>query len=516
MAQTKTERAEVYWGDALNEKTNGEFISVLHRTDELIYVEVDRKKAMWIQVYTKDLKLLGEREIVMELEKEEHRLRGILYQDDRILLFTAAYSKGRSSNSLYVRVFGSRDLAPQGGLRTLHKIPVDGKGDQGWFGVKKVPSDNGFKVTVRAAGLEKGDLRRKVLIFDENLDLVDELDEEVKDYKMPFDSEEFETESVVYTDDGSKVVVGRKYPEKQEKRERKREGKPTYDMVLLAYGPDGGMPQVTTIPAGARFLQDMTMKRLESGDILCAGFWGSKGAWSVRGAYFMRLDGESKEIVHQSFNEFDTDFMTQYMTEKQVESATKKADKNGGELELLEFDLDEIVLRDDGGAVLVGEQYHFTSVTRTSSLPNGGTQTTTTNYYVYNDIIVINISPEGEIEWAAKIPKRQRTKNDAGQYSSYAMTVKDDKIYFVFNDSGNNLMLRSGDKVSQFELNGKDALITLATVDADGRVHREALLALDKRDAILVPKVCFQMEDDRMFIYARRKNEYRYGMLTFQ
>lgn len=512
-AQTKTERAQVEWGDARDEKEHGDFRNVLHRTDEHIYVQVYRKKATWIQLFNKDLRMLKEREIEMELDKEDHKWESMIFQEDRIVFFTSVYDKGKATNTLFARIYGIEDLAPQGALKKVHSIPAESKKDQGWFAVDEQPTGNGFQVRVKSSGLEKGDTKRKVMLFNADLTLEDEVEE---DYQMPFERDEFDTESVVYAEDGSKVVVGRKYPEKQEKRERKREGKPTYDMVLLAYGPQGGKPQVTTLQVGDRFLQDMTLSLPETGDILCAGFWGNKGTWSVRGAYFMRLDRDSKEIVHQSFKEFDDDFITQHMTEKEAEKATKKAEKKGGELEMMEFDLDEIILREDGGAILVGEQYRFYVTTTTTSTPNGGTTTTTTYHYVYNDIIAINISPEGDIEWAAKIPKRQHTRNDGGRYSSYALAIKDDKMYFVFNDSGKNLMLLPGDKIHQFELKGKEALITLATVDGDGRVHREALLSPEKRDAILAPKECFQMEDDRMFIYAYRKNEYRYGMITFQ
>ena len=90
------------------------------------------------------------------------------------------------------------------------------------------------------------------------------------------------------------------------------------------------------------------------------------------------------------------------------------------------------------------------------------------------------------------------------------------KPVFVFNDNGKNLFLTQGQKVEQFELKGKEALITMVTVDADGRVDREALLALEKRDAILRPKACVQTDDARMFIHAERKKEYRFGTITFQ
>ena len=80
----------------------------------------------------------------------------------------------------------------------------------------------------------------------------------------------------------------------------------------------------------------------------------------------------------------------------------------------------------------------------------------------------------------------------------------------LYNECKGLLYPSAGSALSK--LDGSD----LITIDADGHVHREALLAPDKRDAILMPKECFQMEDDRMFVYATRKKEYRYGMITFQ
>ncbi len=64
-------------------------------------------------------------------------------------------------------------------------------------------------------------------------------------------------------------------------------------------------------------------------------------------------------------------------------------------------------------------------------------------------------------------------------------------------------------------LPGEQALSTLVTIDEAGTVHREALLAPDKPDAITARRWCFQLEDDRMLFFASRKREYRFGRVTF-
>jgi hypothetical protein len=59
-------------------------------------------------------------------------------------------------------------------------------------------------------------------------------------------------------------------------------------------------------------------------------------------------------------------------------------------------------------------------------------------------------------------------------------------------------------------------LITLATVESDGTVHREALLNVEKRDFITRPKDCVQLQDGRLFIFASWKKEQRFGAVTFK
>ena len=519
-AQTKTDRTQVQWGDARNDKEHGEFRSVIHRTDDHIFVRVLRKDEMWIQVFSKDLRMLGEREVLLKLGKMEHVLDSILVQGDRTYVFSSVYDKREVTSTLYVRIYSGTDLAPQGALKKVHSASVVTRSlflmkmldvEVHDFMVSNRANSDGFQVRENAVGSRQDRTTRRILLFNEDLILEDEVFEEVKLYQTPFASDEFYPEATVYPEDGSKVVVGRKYPEKHEKDKLKRQGKPIYEMVLLVYGPEGQMPEVSTIPSGDRFLQDITMRMLDTGDIICVGFWGDKGSWKVRGAFFMRLDGDNMEVLHESFSQFDDGFITQYMNEKQAEGSGKKGD----EIEWLECDLIGTVIRDDGGVFIIAEQYRIRVELKSHETASGSLTSSRTVHYYDNDILVINIDLKGDMEWATKIPKCQYTKNADRRYSSYVLNVKNDNMYFVFNDNGQNLGLRAGDKVHQFDVLSKGAMITLATVDGDGKVHREAVLAPDQSAAILSPQECFQLEHDRVFINAKRKDEYRYGIVTF-
>ncbi len=510
-AQNKTDRAHVEWGPDLTDKKDGSFSHVFGNTDEHVYMIVRRKKEAFVQKMDLNSKVIYQKLLPMKIDKAEHSLERISVFGDRILVFSQYFDKKQKMNELYLRIFDAADMSPQGRLQKIASIDVESKRAQGGFSMSISPDEKNVLVGVQLPFVKDNKEQFTLKVFNEDMILAWE-----QDVVLPYMDNEFSVEQMRVANDGSVVVVGVKYAEKREAKAMKKEGKASYTYHLLTYDPDGGAPEDHALEVTDRFLQDLTLDLGNEGDILAGGFYGMKGTHAIHGVFFLRLDRKTKAILHSSFKEFGKDFITQYMTEKEEKKATKKAEKKGEDLEMYQFDLDDLVRRTDGGAVMVGEQYYEYQVTTCTTSANGGQTCRTTYHYVYNDIIVVNIDPAGNIEWAAKVPKRQHTVNDGGYYSSYALAVKEDRIYLMFNDSGKNLFLSPGQKVEPFKLTGKEALITLATIDADGNVSREALLAPDRRDAIARPRSCVQLTDDRMFIYASRKNDHRYGSVVFQ
>jgi len=506
-AQNKTERAQVEWGPSMEIGENGAFGDVLHEDEEFLYMSVFLKKELFITKYDQQFHSKYQKVLPMEIDKKDHTNEGIFFLGEKIMVFSSFYDKKADELGLYLRTFKKADMSPVERISKIYSIPAEKSRNTGSFSIQSSPADKFLLVTVGLPRVKDANEEFGVRVYNSEAELHWE-----RKVELPYNDTEFSRERLRVDDDGSVLLLGVKYDSKREAKEKTKKGEVTYLYHLMVLKDGDSALEDNPIQVPGKFLQDMTFAMGADGDIICGGFWGNLNSWNARGAYFLRIDRKTKAIAHESFKEFDTDFITAYMTEKEEKKATKKAEKKGQDLEMYKFELDDIVRRDDGGAILIGEQAYNYTVCYTDS--RGNTRCTT--HYIHNDIIVVNIDPEGDIEWASKIPKRQHTANDGGFYSSYALAVKGDRMYTVFNDSGKNLFLNRGDKVAQFELKGDEALITLATIDQDGHTHREALLSPEKRDAILRPKVCFQMDDDRMFIYAQRKKEYRYGMITFE
>ncbi|MBX2983172.1 MAG: hypothetical protein KF843_10910 [Flavobacteriales bacterium] len=509
-AQKKTDMANVKWGADMTINDNGQFDYVIDDVDNSTFMLVHRKKDVLVQRMD-GLKVAWQKPLDLELDKKDLTIKAIILTKTDILVFCRYYDKKENENTLYLSSYDQASFKPLKRFEKIATIPAQKSSNIGAFIISSSPDRSKVLVQVLPP-LDKEDVERSSMnVYDADMQL-----QWSQEFALPFTDVDYRVESQRVDNDGSVLVLGVKYADKKERKALKRANKSTYEYHLLVYTGDSPTPQDHAIAIQDKFLQDMTLSMANEGDIICAGLFGNKGSFSVRGAFFLRLDRATKSISHESFKAFSDDFITSYMTEKEAKKAKKKAEKKDEELELPEFVLHDIIHRDDGGAVLIAEQYFMRVVTTTSSTPNGGTVTTTTYHYYYNDVVVVNIDPQGDIDWATKVPKRQHSVNDNGVFSGCAVEVKDNRIYLVFNDTGENLFLKPGDKIKQFELKGKDALVILATIDEAGNVSREALFTPDRRDVILRPQDCVQLKDETMFIYASRKKDYRFGLISFK
>jgi hypothetical protein len=330
------------------------------------------------------------------------------------------------------------------------------------------------------------------------------------EYTLPYIDGLFGTDKVSVDDQGNAYVLGKLYKDKVKERVK---GKANYDFHIFAYKNAGKDTKEYTTAIEGKFITDISFTISDSGDIICAGFYSEKAGNGIRGCFYLAIDSKTKSVKTSNMKDFGIDFITQYMSARQEKKAKKKEDK-GEDQEIYNYDLDNMVLRDDGGVIVVGEQYYIEARTITTMGANGSMSSRTVYYYHYNDVIVINISPKGIIEWAQKIPKIQVTAEDGGFYSSYAMTVKDDKLYIIFNDSKDNYSLKPGASYKNFEM-GKDAIVTMVTVDKSGNTKREALFGHEDVEIITRPKVCEQISANEMLIYGQKKKTHQFAKLTF-
>lgn len=332
--------------------------------------------------------------------------------------------------------------------------------------------------------------------------------------KTTFNADLFTITNIRLDDNGDVSMVGVEYKEVLTEKQKRRSGKPNYTHHLLRYTGKGTQFMEMPIELHGKFITDLRIATAATGDITVAGFYSEIGTFSIKGAFYLNIDPSSKQVKAEKFSEFGTEFITLGLTDRE-EKKVKKKEAKGDEPEMNEFDMRDLVLRSDGGATLVAEQYMFYVTTNTYTDAQGHTSTTYTDHYLYNDIIVISFGSNGDLLWKTKITKRQHTTNDFGVWSSYFMAVVGDNLYFIFNDNPKNLFLEQDETPYKFTA-AKDLAVVLVEVNSTGKQTKELLFTQERGDAMVQPRLAEQTAPKEVVVCSQRAKIFQYSKLIFK
>lgn len=218
--------------------------------------------------------------------------------------------------------------------------------------------------------------------------------------------------------------------------------------------------------------------------VVMSGFYSEQNSFSSAGTFIISIDIKKGIIVNKSLQSFKAKFINEFY-------GTGISNKGN---ELINYDVNKLILRSDGGAVLLAESSFITE----SSNYNAYYQIYTTSYtYHYDNVLAISINPDGKIDWESILRKNQSSENDDGYYSSYVTFIDQDKIHFVYNK-----MIRKKTDVMDFTVNNK------------GQTE-EKILIKDTEDVFIMPHGGNQISQNELIIPCLQKNKPNFIKITF-
>jgi len=513
-AQMQSDKVHLTWGEDQPISRKIVFDDIIGSDESGIYIlkrVLKGSSPLLIEQYSAQMALQKSVPVRIGKNKEQREFQYGVQINGQILLFTTKLDKKTKTNLLFAQTIDKKTLKPSSKLIKVGIIDYSdrSKKTSGSF-TYKISSDEKRILIYYNLPYQKGENEKfSYHIFDSELNLLWE-----KSISLPYKNELFKVVDYEITKAGDLFLLSQIF---KEKTKAKLNGKPNYRYQITSYTSIVEEVKEYPIILKDQFLTDMKIALNDNGEIICGGFYSNNGTFSIKGSYFLKINLESKNIVSKSFKEFGLDFITQNMTDKEKRKTTKR-EAIGKDVELYQYDLNDLVLREDGGAILVGEQYFVRVATYNDSQ---GSIKTTYHYY-YNDIIVISINAAGQIDWAEKIAKRQHTINDEGLYSSYSLALVDDKLNFIFNDNIKNLVAskitagKGKGVIYDFTRNAKSSLAVLVQVDSDGRQVKEALFNIRDAELLIRPKVSNQISNNELVIYSQKRKMERFGKITFK
>lgn len=157
------------------------------------------------------------------------------------------------------------------------------------------------------------------------------------------------------------------------------------------------------------------------------------------------------------------------------------------------FDIIDIFYRTDSGAYIIAEY---------------NSSYTSSNLSLSLNLLVANVSPNGDITNIIYIPKKQRSSTISQYYIGSFCFIRDNNLHILFSENNPNENSESN-KLKWLDI--KDSRCVMYTINKNSNVSKKTLFKND--DLIFYPSRCFDI-DGKIFLHKRNKSyEAQIGIL---
>lgn len=490
-AQTHTEELDIAFGPMFSVAKRSVPTQFVGSDADGFYVVYSRGKTgrgrRYLHKFGFDLKPQQEVELTPRSGSSNNQSEAVLMLDGKI--FQIMHQSSGNRRTFFVQPIDKANMA-------LGKLEVAGSftSQSGGLGQSKTfvnaTRDSSYvSLIYTIPGRRKENEQFVVNVFNKQMENVWS-----QEYEFPYENRLLDLQEFRVDSKGDLYALAKR---NFENRRDQVGGLVNYDYLLFNLKREGGIDSLK-IETEGKFLRDMKVEFTPEGDIVSAGFYSNLSTSGTGGAFYMRLDGKTKEVVSSSFKEFELDFVLQNLTEKKAKRVEKRI-KNGRSRELPHYHIDELVPMPDGSVRMIGEQ----RLIYTTTVGYGATMITQT-HYIFNDMVIVSINKAGEVEWAERIAKRQHTIDDSGAYSSYALMKRDNELVFMFNDNAQNLNYDGVGRVAPITRKSS-TVVMAARVGQFGDVRREGLFRRGDAEIKIRPVFAHQLDEDEFLLFGHRE-----------
>lgn len=446
--------------------------------------------------YNAEMKLVQAKKLCLKRNGKPLTYESTLQLGGALYLFSSAYEEGREKKRLFAQKINKQSLEPGNEFLQVAEI---GKGEKGGHFSWKL-SENGSKLLLLYTYFSGSRKTYNLKVFNSEL-------EEVWSKKdcAPFSQGPYAIEQYEIDEEGNVYLLSTAF---QDKRREKRQGAPDYAYYLTTYLQEGTAENKYRIRLPGKFLTDIRIKVNKAQDIIGGGFYAEEGSFNLEGNCFFTIDGASSEVLIKSIAPFDSSFVKEGA---QQHFAGSRRRNDSVRLEKFGLRLNDILLREDGSALLLGEQF---SIHAQSSLKKnlfGKIKISSVYEYNFSNLLVVSINRHGETEWARKIKKQQHSVNDGGLYASFRTKMVKGKLYTVFN---NYFLTGPSTSGKLKELSPFTPM--LVGLDREGEQSSSILPKLGEENLRLLPQVGMDAGDATLILLGAGKKKNRFIRLEIR
>ncbi len=470
------------FGDYFPSEKNRQLYKIFKLQGKLysVYIEHGKTEEVLLKQFSSDLVLEKENLLNLDAKKERNELANIFSVKNKIWLFYTSYTK-KKEHHLNLLIFDPKSFT------SIKDEAILTFKDNDYVNTKKIDFNIFFNTdsTIYAAVADQPNKQNNekfdVLLFSENHTLLN---------TITVDSKEAD-ENIEIID----ININRKGTVFIQSYKRN-----TNEYILNTY-LNGVKQMPYKIPVTKHLIGDLRFISSNDTVAIYSGL-GLNGSWSCNASYYLKLNYTTNTVAVEKRDTLSKKFIHSNKIYLDFLENQKRNIKNSG----IDYaKIKTVIPRSDGGAVLIVEQETIENVSNTYFDAYGVMRTYTFVYYINENIIVLNINPEGKIDWEKQLPKKQITSNDGGFYNSFKQILTNEKLYFIYNDNNINgdTYIPEKEVYQNMELKKMNFVTNAYSIDISGKIKKENIFSYAEIGTYISPKNIFQVTRDEVIILAR-------------
>lgn len=444
-----SQNVELRWAEKI--KTKGQ-ASVLGGTNNNFYTSHrDNDNHLVLRTYNKEMGLKNEQIVNFNLDEKKYTYTGAYFLKNKIVHFIEETRRKEDKIFLYA---GTTDE----NLKTSDKLLVLDEGDTDMiksyegFGQRRIsPDSTKILIYKEYQGKKKEPNKLFFKVYDSNLTntLFDKVAE------LPIKAKNFSMENVSVDNLGNVYILAKV---DKERAEREKDHSKYY-YKLVVFGIKGEVKEFD-FDYDTKDIESIDLIAGKNNTLICTGFLKTLGKGFLSSVKKTLISDEMFSVI------IDCEKLTM-SNSKKYELEGLYPEKMRGSEDYVPYKVREIYDKEDGGFVVVAEQYKV--VVRTHTTQYG---TYTTYIYYYCDIATIHINNKSEVVSVSKMPKYQLNTANPSIVSTY----KNGYTYIIYEDLAKNINATNDKETKRNKGNsGSEDAVFLLTVAPSGEMKKEII-----------------------------------------
>ncbi|MCB9284037.1 MAG: hypothetical protein H6563_08195 [Lewinellaceae bacterium] len=319
----------------------------------------------------------------------------------------------------------------------------------------------------------------------------------VHQYELPYTEKQIDIQKWTVDNNGNVYLLAKVYVDNRGKEtKRNDEWLAAYDMILFRFGQGSTSAVESILNLEGVFTKVADIEISPQGELYGAGLFSNKPNGNIQGLFFLKIDPLNGSVITQTKKEFskaDFDRMN-----------SKYLGITEGKLGLdLMFQIGDILFLENGSIFITIEK-------NTGGLnvdaSGGGAMS-----YRSTDIIVFHFEGGGRFKEIYIIPKDQFS--DAGGFLGHIAFSHKEKVYFIYNESKNNLKKTIDSPHSMVQFLEK-AVVVVTSIDTKGTIERSPLMDANVIGRPIAIEYCSLIDHDSLF-FVTKKSKFLTTYLQF-